>query len=211
MSLRNLLTLWLSLASVAALRVPAAPSSSRRSVIGTVLAAPLVALAPAVAPAAAGDSLSSRLAAATGVDGSKPPPLADKVVKAEPKVEVGNPADEKFAEIVAADIAAKEKKFGFALDEEDKATFELMLRNKYCGPQGLSAGWGLPGGPCANVCCCISPELRTRPEHFWTACSRARVPLVAQSNGCEQSMMGGSAGCVTQRKNMEKGPAIFGK
>jgi hypothetical protein len=24
-------------------------------------------------------------------------------------------------------------------------------------------------------------------------------------------MMGGSAGCVTQRKNMEKGPAIFGK
>ena len=48
----------------------------------------------------------------------------------------------RFAEIVAADLAEKEKKFGFPLDQEDKDTFELMLRNKYCGPQGLSSGWG---------------------------------------------------------------------
>ena len=60
----------------------------------------------------------------------------------------------RFAEIVAADLVAKEKKFGFELDDEDKETFEVMLRNKYCGKEGLSAGWGLPGGPCreANGC-----------------------------------------------------------
>lgn len=54
----------------------------------------------------------------------------------------------RFAELVAKDLVEKEKKFGFALDQEDKDTFELILRNKYCGPQGLSSGWGLPGGPC---------------------------------------------------------------
>ena len=77
----------------------------------------------------------------------------------------------RFAEIVAADLAAKEKKFGFPLDQEDKDTFELMLRNKYCGPQGLSSGWGLPGGPCEP------------------------------SNGCETLTRGGlGAGCEDRKK-----------
>ena len=34
--------------------------------------------------------------------------------------------------------------------------------------------------------------LRTHPEHFWTACSRARASHtrpVAQSNGCEQYLL----------------------
>lgn len=77
----------------------------------------------------------------------------------------------RFAEIVAADLAAKEKKFGFPLEQEDKDTFELMLRNKYCGPQGLSSGWGLPGGPCEA------------------------------SNGCESQTLGGlGAGCEDRKK-----------
>ena len=46
-----------------------------------------------------------------------------------------------------------------------------MLRNKYCGPQGLSSGWGLPGGPCEP------------------------------SNGCESQTLGGlGAGCEDRKK-----------
>jgi len=143
-------------ASVAALKLPHVPSIGRRVLLSTV---PFL-----VAPTAAtADTLSSRLANAAGLDTERAKPAP------KPVVNEGNDADQRFAELVAADLAAKEKKFGFPLDEEDKATFEAMLRNKYCGKQGLSAGWGLPGGPCRD------------------------------SNGCDQAFMGGSAACITKR------------
>ena len=130
-----------------------AVSLSRRQAVRSLLAVPLA------APLAASAGI-------VGVEVREAPP--------KPVVAAGNAADAKFAEIVAADLKAKEKMFGEPLDDESKATFEAMLRNKYCGPQGLSSGWGLPGGPCQA------------------------------SDGCDQAVMGSAAGCNTNEKGLFK-------
>ena len=142
----------LLLSSASALRPVA--SLSRRDAVRSLLAVPLAA----------------PLAASAGIVGVE----VKEPSTPKPFVATGNAADDKFAEIVAADLIAKEKLFGEPLDDESKATFEVMLRNKYCGPQGLSSGWGLPGGPC-----------------------RA-------SDGCDQVVMGSAAGCNTNDKGFFK-------
>jgi len=50
-------------------------------------------------------------------------------------------AQERFAAIVAATVEKRESKLGFELDKEDIINIERVLRNKYCGPNGLI-------GPC---------------------------------------------------------------
>ena len=153
----TLLSLLL-LSSASALRP--AVSLRRRDAVRALLAVPLAA----------------PLAASAGLVGVQYqyPTKGEPSSAPKPFVATGNSADDKFAEIVAADLIAKEKMFGEPLDDESKATFEMMLRNKYCGPQGLSSGWGLPGGSCR------------------------------ESDGCDQAVMGSAAGCNTNNKGFFK-------
>ena len=104
--------------------LPPATVIDRRAVIfGAALAGPLTATH---ASATAGSLLK-----AAGVE----------QVKAKPKelpgdrrvVEDLNLAEEKLAEILAANVAKKEKEYGFKLDAEDVKDVEDILRNKYCG------------------------------------------------------------------------------
>lgn len=52
-----------------------------------------------------------------------------------------NQARQRFLKIVADTVAKREAEFGFELDLDDIKQVESVLRNKYCGPQGLI-------GPC---------------------------------------------------------------
>lgn len=56
-------------------------------------------------------------------------------------------AEQKLAEVLAKSVADKEKSLGFTLEPEDISDIEEILRNKYCGPQGLTSGY--VGGACA--------------------------------------------------------------
>lgn len=71
-----------------------------------------------------------------------------------------NEADLKFMELVEASVQKKEAKLGFKLDDESRNSIESMMRGTYCGPQGLSAGWALPGGPCADLDPCSLTSYR---------------------------------------------------
>jgi hypothetical protein len=61
---------------------------------------------------------------------------------------VRNEAEEKLAARLAEKVAAREKMMGYTLDADDIQPIEEMLRNKYCGPQGLYSGEA--GGTCAE-------------------------------------------------------------
>ena len=52
-----------------------------------------------------------------------------------------NEAKEKFARIALEEIARKEAKLGFELDNEAKSAIIQLLRSRYCGKDGLI-------GPC---------------------------------------------------------------
>ena len=66
--------------------------------------------------------------------------LAPKHVQTSIHTQV-NEAKEKFARIALEEIADKEAKLGFELDNEAKSAIVQLLRSRYCGKDGLI-------GPC---------------------------------------------------------------
>ena len=57
-----------------------------------------------------------------------------------------NEAELKLAAILERKVKEREASLGFALDKEDIADLENILRTKYCGPFGAYSGE--PGGTC---------------------------------------------------------------
>ena len=58
-------------------------------------------------------------------------------------------------------VVDREKTLGFALDQKDVEDVETILRNKYCGKQGLYSS--MEGGPCIEnvITSAYCPDYRT--------------------------------------------------
>lgn len=108
-------------------------------------------------------SSQARRAAARGEDAEA---LVEAVVKkaSQPPSEAAkaddlNEAERRLAQLLAKSVADREQSLGFTLDSEDIAELEDILRNKYCGKQGMFSS--LPGGTCAesqpSVTCFAKP------------------------------------------------------
>jgi len=59
------------------------------------------------------------------------------------------PGEVKFRSFFTDYIAKKEVNLGFPLDDSDKAEFETIQRNKYCGKSGLYSN--IEGGGCTEA------------------------------------------------------------
>jgi len=85
---------------------------------------------------------------------------SEKAAQLAPAV-VQNPAEIKFQQILAKAVVDREKMLGFELEKEDIAEVETILRNKYCGKQGLYSS--MEGGTCTEnvITSAYCPDYRT--------------------------------------------------
>ena len=131
---QSLAMLLAAFACTSGLRIPSAPSMAcRRSVLRAALAVGF--------PSAA-------VAKFNPVDTYSAAPQLPSAPPALP-MRPDNLAESKLRQVLAKAVADQEKTLGFALDENDIAELEDILRNKYCGKSGLYSN--MEGGSCADA------------------------------------------------------------
>ena len=81
-----------------------------------------------------------------------------------------NEAEQKLSALLTKSVADREAVLGFKLDADDILDIEDILRNKYCGKQGMFSS--LPGGTCAEsrptVTCFNKPSPLGAPKQVAT-------------------------------------------
>jgi hypothetical protein len=113
---------------------------------------------------------------------NKRPPLPST-----PKLEDLNEAEQRLASLLAKSVADREQSLGFTLDSDDIAELEDILRNKYCGKQGMWSS--LPGGTCAeskpSVTCFSKPGAKGEAKQIQTMNSLGKGATLGDPSGAK--------------------------